>query len=144
MNRTILVRSIDGLRSYRRLMLAGGLLALSVIAGVAASPAAAADGPTSTVSYRPLECSNAASQPELAICRDYSLGQAEARMATLFGIANSLVAMGQRADIEDSQRQWLNTRNSCGKDTACLSRSYQSRIETLSTLVGSIAVRGPF
>jgi uncharacterized protein len=65
-------------------------------------------------------------------------------MATLFGIANSLVAMGQRADIEDSQRQWLNTRNSCGKDTACLSRSYQSRIETLSTLVGSIAVRGPF
>jgi uncharacterized protein len=81
---------------------------------------------------------------ELAICGDYSLGQAEARTATLFGIATSLVAMSQRVDIEDSQRQWLNTRNSCGKDTACLSRSYQSRIETLSTFLGSIAARGPF
>jgi uncharacterized protein len=143
MNWTILALGIDSLRGCRRLMLAGGLLALSSAAGVAANPAAAG-GTTTTVSYRPLECSKAVSQSELAICRTYSLGQAEARMATLFGIVTSLVAMGQRADVEESQRQWLHTRDACGKDTACLSKSYRYRIDNLSAIADSIAARGPF
>jgi uncharacterized protein len=95
-------------------------------------------------SYKPLDCSKAASQSELAICRTYSLGQLEARMATLFGIVTSLVAMGQRGDIEASQRQWLKTRDVCGKDVSCLSQSYQSRIDALSAITDSIATRGPF
>jgi uncharacterized protein len=105
---------------------------------------ATAAGNSTTVSYRPLECGKAVSQSELAICRTYALGQAEARMATLFGIVTSLVPMGQRADIEESQRQWLNMRESCGGNTACLSKSYQSRIDTLSAIIASISARGPF
>src|SRR5271169_6268418 len=93
-----------------RLVAAAALPTLLCLAGMAASSAAAAGGSTATASYRPLECGKAASQSELAICRNYSLGQAEARMATLFGIVTSLVAMGQRADVEESQRQWLHTR----------------------------------
>jgi uncharacterized protein len=120
------------------------LFALSGFAGGAVSPAVAAGGSTATVSYRPIECSKAASQSELAICRSYSLGQAEAHMATLFGIVTSLVPMGQRADIEESQRQWLNTRDSCGGDTACLLISYRSRIDALSAIIASISARGPF
>jgi uncharacterized protein len=143
MNRTILNLGIDSLRGCRWLILAGGLLALSSIAGLAANPAAAG-GTTTTVSYRPLECSKAVSPSELTICRTYSFGQAEAHMATLFGIVTSLVPMGQRADIEESQRQWLHTRDACGKDTVCLSKSYQYRIDNLSAIVDSIAVRGPF
>jgi uncharacterized protein len=145
MNRNVLYRrSIDGLRGCRWLMLAAAFLALSGFASIAASPAATAGGPTATASYTPLACGKAVSQSELAICRTYSLGQAEARMATLFGIATSLVAMGQRADTEESQRQWLNARDSCGSNTVCLSRSYQARIDTLLAIVASISARGPF
>jgi uncharacterized protein len=144
MKRTISYRVIDGLRSCRRLMPAAASFALLALVSATASPAAAAGEPTANASYRPLQCSKAVSPSELAICRSYPLGQAEARMATLFGIATSLVAMGQRADIEEAQRQWLHARDACGKDTVCLLRSYQSRIDELSAVTGSIASRGPF
>src|ERR1700721_2563673 len=78
--------------------LTGGLLALSLF--VASVPARAAD-------YAPIDCAKASSPAERTICRSYSLGQADARMATLFGVVTSLVAMGQRADIGDAQRTWL-------------------------------------
>jgi len=65
-------------------------------------------------------------------------------MATLFGIVTSLMPMGQRADIEESQLQWLNARDSCGGDTACLLKSYRSRIDALSAIIASISARGPF
>jgi len=110
----------------------------------AASLAFTVDGLASAASYRPLDCNKAVSHSELTICRTYSLGQAEARMATLFGIVSSLVAMGQRADIEALQRQWLKKRELCGGDVTCLSQSYESRIGTLSAVVDSVAARGPF
>jgi uncharacterized protein len=56
----------------------------------------------------------------------------------------SLVAMGQRADVEESQREWLKKRDACGRNAACLSETYQSRIDALSAIIGSIAARGPF
>jgi len=64
-----------------------GLLAVAAFA--TATEALAAD-------YAPLDCRKADAPALFAICSNYSLGQAEARMATLFGIATSLVAMGQR------------------------------------------------
>ena len=57
--------------------------------------------------YAPLNCAKASSPAEHAICKSYPLGQREARMATLYGVATSLVAMGQRGNIEDAQRTWL-------------------------------------
>jgi uncharacterized protein len=115
--------------------LTGGLVALSLL--VASVPARAAD-------YAPIDCSKASSPAELAICRSYPLGQAEARTATLFGIVTSLVAMGQRGDIGDAQRKWLKQRDACGGDNACLARAYQSRITALSSALDAIASRGPF
>jgi uncharacterized protein len=115
--------------------LAGALAALSLLA--ASIPARAAD-------YAPIDCSKASSPAERTICRSYPLGQAEARMATLFGVVTSLVAMGQRADIGDAQRKWLKERNGCGNDGACIARAYQSRIGTLSATLDTIASRGPF
>jgi uncharacterized protein len=76
--------------------LAGGLVALSLL--VASAPGRAAD-------YAPFDCSKASAPAERAICRSYPFGQAEARMATMFGIVTSLVAMGQRGDIGDAQRR---------------------------------------
>jgi uncharacterized protein len=114
---------------------AGGLVALSVLA--ASVPARAAD-------YAPIDCSKASSSAERTICRSYPLGQAEARMATMFGVVTSLVAMGQRGDIGDAQRKWLKERNACGGDNACIARAYQSRITALSSVLEVIASRGPF
>ena len=115
--------------------LTGGAVALSLLA--ASVPARAAD-------YAPIDCSKASSPAERAICRSYPLGQAEARMATLFGVVTSLVAMGQRGDIGDAQRKWLKERNACGDDSACIARTYQSRIAELSATFDAIASHGPF
>jgi uncharacterized protein len=104
---------------------------------VASVPARAAD-------YAPIDCSKASLPAERAICRSYPLGQAEARMATMFGIVTSLVAMGQRGDIGDAQRKWLKERDACGDDSACIARAYQSRITALSSVLDAIASRGPF
>ena len=59
----------------------------------------------SAAEYAPLDCSKANAPSLFAICANYSLGQAEARMATLYGVAASLVAMGQRGDLIDTQRR---------------------------------------
>jgi uncharacterized protein len=112
-----------------------GLLALVVID--VSRPAAAAD-------YAPVDCGKASLPSERAICHSYALGQAEARMATLFGVVTSLIAMGQRSDVNDAQRKWLKERNACDDDTVCLTRAYQSRINALSTAIDAIATRGPY
>ena len=112
-----------------------GAVVLSLFA--ASVPARAAD-------YAPVDCSKASLAAERAICRSYPLGQAEARMATLFGVVTSLVAMGQRGDIGDAQRKWLKQRNACGDDSACIARAYQSRSAVLSATLDAIASHGPF
>ena len=121
------------INSLRRL--AGGLVALSLFA--ASVPARAAD-------YAPIDCSKISLPAERTICRSYPLGQTEARMATLFGVVTSLVAMGQRGDIGDAQRNWLEERNACGADSACIARAYQSRSAVLSATLDAIASHGPF
>jgi uncharacterized protein len=123
------------LHPNNRRKLTVGAVALSLLA--ASVPACAAD-------YAPIDCGKASSSTERTICGSYSLGQAEARMATLFGVVTSLVAMGQRGDIGDEQRKWLKERNACGNDTACIARAYQSRITALSAVLDAIASRGPF
>jgi uncharacterized protein len=104
----------------------------------------AASLPARAADYAPVDCSKASSPAERTICQSYPLGQAEARMATLFGVVTSLVAMGQRGDIGDAQRKWLKERNTCGDDSACIARAYQSRIAVLSSALDAIASRGPF
>jgi uncharacterized protein len=94
--------------------------------------------------YAPIACANAKSAAEIAVCKTYSLGQAEARMATLYGISMSLVAMGQRGDIGDAQRDWLKTRAACGGNVACLSKAYADRISQLNAVVDGIASHGPY
>ncbi len=118
---------------YRELMVT--FVALSFLA--AATPVLAAD-------YAPINCSKTALPMERAICRNYALGQAEARMATLFGVIRSLVAMGQHSDVADAQRKWLKERSACESDTPCLTRAYQSRIKALSRTLDTIAAHGPF
>lgn len=94
--------------------------------------------------YVPLDCNKAQSSAERAICSNYSLGQSEARMATLFSIVTSLVAMGQRGNIRDDQQKWLQSRNACGNNLACLKESYATRIQQLENVMAGIASHGPY
>jgi len=97
-----------------------------------------------TVAYAPIECAKAAAPAEKTICGNYALGQDEARLATLYGLLTSLVAMGQRGDIIDAQQHWIASRNACGSDAQCLTRSYKARIGDLSKQFDALAKRGPF
>jgi uncharacterized protein len=65
-------------------------------------------------------------------------------MATLYGVATSLVAMGQRGDIGDAQTKFLKTRNACGQDVHCLTKAYSTRIDQLNKVIAAIASRGPY
>ena len=100
-------------------------------------PAIAAD-------YAPLDCTKAKAAAEITICKTYALGQAEARTATLYSVATSLVAMGQRGDIGDAQTEFLKTRNACGRDVPCLTKAYSTRIDQLNKVIAAIASRGPY
>ena len=94
--------------------------------------------------YAPLNCSKGGSAAEITICTSYALGQAEARMATLYGIATSLVAMGQRGDMQGAQRDWLQERENCGGRIPCLTERYEARIRDLNGTIEGIAARGPY
>jgi uncharacterized protein len=95
-------------------------------------------------SYAPLDCAKASTAAETVVCKTYALGQDEARLATLFGVLTSLVAMGQRSDLIDTQRKWISVREACGSNVECLSRAYESRINKLSQALDALAKRGPF
>jgi uncharacterized protein len=97
-----------------------------------------------SASYAPLDCAKASTAADKTICKTYALGQDEARLATLFEVLTSLVAMGQRGDIIDQQQQWLSTREACGSNLSCLSHAYRSRIDELSQEFDTLAKRGPF
>jgi uncharacterized protein len=123
--------------TMRKLLLAVVVASAAGMPSLASSLAFGAD-------YAPLDCAKAQSPAEKTICKTYSLGQAEARMATLYAVTTSLVAMGQRGDIGDAQRQWLKTREACGRDIACLSKAYSDRIGQLNAVIANIASRGPY
>lgn len=105
---------------------------------------ASLSAPANAADYAALECDKAKSPAERTICRNYDLGQSEARMATLFTITTSLVVMGQRGNIQDDQRKWLQSRDACGKNLGCLRESYARRIQELENVMAGIASRGPY
>jgi uncharacterized protein len=115
------------------------LLTAAIVASATSIPSLALGA-----DYAPMACAKAASPAELTVCKTYALGQAEARMATLYGIAMSLVAMGQRGDIGDAQVQWLKTREACGRNVGCLTGTYDDRIRQLTKVIDDIASHGPY
>jgi uncharacterized protein len=111
--------------------------ALSGVVLLVAGAAHAAD-------YAPMNCARAKSAAETTVCGNYALGQLEARMATLYAVATSLVAMGQRGDMQGAQRDFLQERENCGGNVACLTKKYDARIADLDATIAAIASRGPY
>lgn len=120
------------------LKIVGGIPVVLIAFGLAfMNPANAAD-------YAPLDCKMANSPAERTICSDYGLGQSEARVATLYGVTTSLVAMGQRGTIQDDQRAFLRQRDACGPNAACIRNVYATRVRQLESVISNIQQRGPF
>ncbi len=98
-------------------------------------------GPAAAASF---DCAKAASADEKAVCASCDLAQQDVRMATLYEVLTSLVAMGQRGDIQDRQRAFLKQRAACGADEACLSKAYVKRIDELQAGLQRIYEGGPY
>jgi len=113
------------------------LLGMALAAVFASCPARAAD-------YAPMDCEKASKPAEKTICSTYSLGQREARVATMYGILTSLVAMGARGNVGEAQIAWIKKRDECETDVACIESAYSERIKQLSEAFDTIAARGPF
>lgn len=113
-------------------------LVVSLVVGLGAASAAHA------ANYAPLNCAAARSPTERTICRHYALGQLEARTATLYEWTTSLVAMGQRGDIQDAQRAFIRRRAACGARVSCIRRAYDARIRQLQAVMRQIARGGPY
>ncbi len=98
----------------------------------------------SCAEFAPVNCDNADAPALNAICKSYRLVRADARMATLYGVATSLVAMGQRGELKEAQSAWIKDRDACADDETCLARAYTRRIQELNEVISAIASRGPF
>ncbi len=94
--------------------------------------------------YAPLDCGKANSVAERTICSDYGLGQSEARVATLYEMTTSLVAMGQRGAIQDDQSAFIKQRDACGSNIGCIRNAYNARTKQLEAVMANIKQHGPF
>jgi len=100
--------------------------------------------PAAAAGYTPLKCAMAVTAAERTICASYSLGQAEARMASLYQWATSFVAMGQRGAIQDDQITFIKKREGCGANTKCIQGVYDARIKQLEAVMDNVKRHGPF
>ncbi len=100
--------------------------------------------PMGTVQAASFDCATATAADEKAICDNRSLNDQDVRMTTLYEVLTHMVAMGQRGELQGTQRAWLKGRVQCKGDIACLRTAYESRIHTLQQALQDIYSRGPY
>ncbi|HBC0589388.1 TPA: DUF1311 domain-containing protein [Enterobacter cloacae] len=77
-------------------------------------------------------CSGVSTPDEKAICAGRELSQKDVRMATTYDMLRKVVLMGGRGALKDEQTAWLQKRQQCGDNTACLAHLYDDRIDELN------------
>jgi uncharacterized protein len=77
------------------------------------------------------DCEKAGTADEKAICDNRALNDADVKMSTMFDLAVTMVAMGERDSLRAQQAKWLETRSACKADVACLKTAYDLRITDL-------------
>lgn len=88
-------------------------------------------------------CEKAATPDEKAICATLGLNDLDVELAVRFEILKSLLAMGNRAQLQDDQEAWLKERGACSADTACLRQVYETRLKVLRGVFAEFAKQGP-
>jgi uncharacterized protein len=111
---------------------------LRIALSIAAITASASAFPAS------FDCAQARLPDEKAICASRQLSELDVEMSVRYQMLTGLVAMGTRAQMQDEQHAWLETRKQCGTNQACLTQAYQQRINSLKQAYAQLASRGPF
>lgn len=68
---------------------------------------------------------------ERAICKTLDLNDMDVEMAVTYRLLSGLFMMGTRHNMQDEQREWLQSRQRCGGDVECLRASYKARLRAL-------------
>lgn len=84
------------------------------------------------------DCQKATKADEKAICADRNLNDMDVEMATKYRFLQGLFPMGTRGAMQDVQKTWLRSRQECGGETACLTKSYESRLQQFDELYARI------
>ena len=116
----------------RRFLLAAPLILLGATLARADAPGGFTD------------CDKAATADEKAICGNINLIQEDARMVTMFEIAQGFVGMGTRGALNDAQADWLARRHACKADVGCLGKIYGVRIREIQKVLDDAKAHGPF
>lgn len=84
------------------------------------------------------DCQKATMADEKAVCAERNLNDMDVEMATKYQFLQGLFPMGTRGEMQDAQQIWLRNRQECGGDTACLTKSYESRLQQLDEIYAGI------
>ncbi|WP_233382731.1 lysozyme inhibitor LprI family protein [Methylobacterium sp. C25] len=88
-------------------------------------------------------CDKAETADEKAICATPALNDRDVELAVRFEILKEVLAMGNRAQLQDDQETWLKERRACGADIACLQQTYETRLKVLRGVLSEFAKQGP-
>jgi uncharacterized protein len=80
------------------------------------------------------DCRLASLPAERAICDNPELSDLDSRLGHQFSALVSIRTGNASRVIRVDQQRWLQGRNSCGSDTACLADSYRARLQQLAQL----------
>ncbi len=86
------------------------------------------------------QCDRATSATEHAICGSYQLAAFDESVAASYKLAQAHVrdlGAKQAADLNHSQRHWMQQRDACGSNPACILASMRLRLEELATAMRS-------
>ena len=84
-------------------------------------------------------CQKVVQEDEKTICTNRTLNDMDVEMATKYQFLQGLFPMGTRGAMQDEQKKWLRSRQQCGGDTACLTKSYKSRLRQLDKIYAGIS-----
>jgi uncharacterized protein len=95
---------------------------------------AAMAGSARTASAQEFDCRNAEFASERAICGSDRLSALDERMSALYADLKATSASRyQRDDLKTYQRQFLDARDSCGRDVECIRGAYLDQISVLES-----------
>jgi uncharacterized protein len=81
-------------------------------------------------------CGRASDCTEAVICATPQLSSLDSRMSSLYGELQSFASRRGARRLLNSQRAWLDNRDSCGCNANCLVSSYTSRIRLFNEALG--------
>ena len=89
-------------------------------------------------------CAKASQPDEKAVCDSRELANLDVKNATLYQVATSLVAMGERGNLQDQEMAFLKTRAACGSSVSCISSAYEANIAAIQSVLDGIYKNGPY